>query len=104
MRGVNRALDRVRMEIDEVGIGRVVSGQQSFLSKPETVVATEVRLELFTVGVKVPEVRKTLHGEGVDEASGRNGRSHAMTAEDDHLLKFGIIAGLSREKGNAAER
>lgn len=93
------------MEIDEVGVGGVVAGQQSLLGEPETIVAAQHGLELLTVGRqnagRNAEVRKWLAGKLVQVGVGCNRSSHTMSSEYDHLLEFGIIDGLCGEKGSA---
>jgi hypothetical protein len=93
------------MEIDEVGVGQVVAGQQSLLGQPETVVATQDSLELFTVvgqnaGCNA-EIREWIRGEVVEDEVGCNRSSHTVTAEDDDLLQLRVVDGLSCEKGSA---
>jgi hypothetical protein len=41
LRGITGSLECVGMEIDEVGVGGVVAGQQSLLGESETIVAPE---------------------------------------------------------------
>src|ERR1017187_10378757 len=107
LRGVNEQIPHAGPEIDEGGVGRVVAGQQSLVREPETVVAPQDGLQRGTVdgqvATRTAEHREWLHGEGVEGVVRHNGRSHTMTAEDDHLLEFRIIDGLSREKGNGEE-
>ena len=50
LRGIDGPLDRVGAEKDEVGIGRVVAGQQSFLGEPRAIIAAEDGLDRLTVG------------------------------------------------------
>ena len=105
LRGVNGSLDGVGMEIDELGVGGVVAGQQTLVGEPETVVAAEHGLERLPVGGqnagRNAELRKVLHREGLELVVGCNRSSHTMPSEYDHLLEFGIIDGLSGEKGSA---
>src|ERR1019366_3812339 len=106
-RGVDSPLDHVGAEIDEVGVGRIVAGEQSLLSQPEAVVAAEQGLQLLAVlgedAGRNTEVRVNLRGEGIEIAGGGNRRSHTMAAENDDLLELGIVDSLGGENGAAAE-
>src|SRR5664279_2154652 len=95
LRGGNGPLDHVGPEIDRVGVGRVVAGQQFLVRKPETVVAAEDRLEFGAVGGQDAGAnakrRKWYCGVRVEGADVRSGSSHTVTAEDDHLLELRIV-------------
>ena len=90
LRGVHRALNRIGVEIDKVGVGGVVAGKQPFLSQPLPVIATQEGLELLTIGRENAgrdiEIRKVLHRKLIEVSIGRNGSSDAVAAEDHDLF------------------
>ncbi len=109
LRGVDRALNRVGMEIDEVGVVGVVAGQQSLLGQPLAVVAAEDGFERLTIGSqdagRNAEVREILRRVLIQVGcSGAAGARTLCLPKMITCLSCVSSTGLSGDKWSADER